>query len=71
MGKYCKKKEQKMKDLTADKVLKKTFEHLDTILDEKSRQIKKESEESQTTTLTTKTMKQGTKKKEKVNLLPA
>lgn len=56
-----------MKDLTADKVLKKTFEHLDTILDEKSRQIKKESEESQTTTLTTKTMKQGTKKNKKLN----
>ena len=60
-----------MKDLTADKVLKNTFELLDTILDEKSRQIKKESEESQTTAFTTKKMKQDTKKNKKVKLLQA
>lgn len=30
-----------MKNVTADTVLRKTFEHLDQILDEKSRQIKK------------------------------
>ena len=60
-----------MKDLTADKVLKNTFELLDTILDEKSRQIKKESEESHTTAFTTKKMKQDTKKNKKVKLLQA
>jgi len=51
-----------MKDVTADKVLRKTFKHLDAVLDEKSRQIKKGSEESETIAFSTKKIKQGTKK---------
>lgn len=63
------KKDKQMKDLTADNVLKNTFEHLDTILNEKSRQIKKESDEPQTKAITKKKKKQGTKKNKKVIML--
>lgn len=37
----------KMNNLTADKVLKKTFEYLDQILHEKKREEEKESKEQQ------------------------
>lgn len=51
-----------MKNMTADKVLRKTFEHLDAVLDEKSRQLKKGSENSETIDFSTKNNKQRTKK---------
>ena len=55
-------KEEKMKNMTADKVLRKTFEHLDAVLDEKSRQLEKGSENSETIDFSTKNNKQRTKK---------
>lgn len=54
-----------MKDLTAHKVLKTTFEHLDTILDEKNRQIEKVSATSYKTAFPPNKMKQDTKKTKK------
>ncbi|MGB3212497.1 MAG: hypothetical protein WBB19_17485 [Desulforhopalus sp.] len=35
-----------MKNMTAEKVLRKTFKHLDKVLDEKSRELKQNAKES-------------------------
>lgn len=52
-----------MKALTADKVLRKTFEYLDTVLDEKNRQIKKASKASRVQSSATNTHRQGSQNK--------
>jgi len=54
-----------MKDVTADNVLRKTFELLEAVMDEKSRQIKKVSEESQTLAFSSKKINPGTEKTKK------
>lgn len=53
-----------MKALTADKVLRKTFEHLDAVLDEKNRQIQKGSKASQGPAPSSKNCRQGRRKVE-------